>query len=43
MLLKMELVNIDLIPWGTNGTSYEQVYRTNGQSGRMPGSAMLME
>jgi hypothetical protein len=30
-----------LIPWGTNGTSYEQVYRTNGQSGRMPGSATV--
>ncbi|WP_281336464.1 RagB/SusD family nutrient uptake outer membrane protein [Flavobacterium eburneipallidum] len=30
-----------LIPWGTNGTSYEQVYRTNGQNGRMPGSAVV--
>lgn len=30
-----------LIPWGTNGTSYEQVYRTYGQSNRMPGSAVV--
>lgn len=30
-----------LIPWGTNGTAYEQVYRTNGQGGRMPGSATV--
>ena len=30
-----------LIPWGTNGTSYEQVYRTQGQGGRMPGSASI--
>ena len=30
-----------LIPWGTNGTSYEQVYRTAGQSNRMPGSAVV--
>lgn len=30
-----------LIPWGTNGTSYEQVYRTSGQSNRMPGSAVV--
>lgn len=30
-----------LIPWGTNGSGYEQNYRTNGQSGRMPGSATV--
>jgi len=30
-----------LIPWGTNGTSYEQNYRTYGQSNRMPGSAVV--
>lgn len=30
-----------LIPWGVNGSGYEQVYRTNGQAGRMPGSATV--